>query len=278
MSLGSSTLLCTTVTVVKPSCKHTRPHSFVQSLIHTRARNPHTVCGAAANLFTAMLTQAHTHTRSLGPFCHVSLNYRTARTDAIVRGFGYKLILRQYACGHIGLQDTTMPILDWWTLEQVPTTPIYAVMPLGYGTGMMRTRAQCPGGSGWSLGGATRALTTVHHDRPLRWAFVGTVKGDRDDAFNAFSGIEPNVVAQASKTGVAFLYVPRLVINSNRPMRPSDTVTRRFSLEPYVGGLYNWHMSSNYTTNTTCSALDSLPVTRRGVHHSQILLGLLTRN
>ena len=124
-----------------------------------------------------------------------------------MRGFGYKLILRQYACGHIGIQDTTTPILDWWKHEQISDAPLHAVMPLGYGTGMMRTRAQCPGGSGWSIGGAMRALAVVHHDRPLRWAFVGTVKGGRDEAFNAFTSLEPNVVALASKTGVAFLYV-----------------------------------------------------------------------
>ena len=43
--------------------------TLVHSVTHTHTRtNPHTVCGAVGNLFTAMLTQAHTHTRTLGPF------------------------------------------------------------------------------------------------------------------------------------------------------------------------------------------------------------------
>ena len=126
--------------------------------------------------------------------------------EAIVQGMGYKLILRQYACGHLGLQDSLTPVIDW-TRPRNPDLPLYAAIPLGYGTGVMRERAQCHhhGGGGWSLGSAKKALTTVHHERPLRWAFVGTIKGDRDDAIRAFSKIEPNVVALASKTAMAFM-------------------------------------------------------------------------
>jgi hypothetical protein len=125
--------------------------------------------------------------------------------DAIVEGFGYNLILRQYACGLQGPRMT--PILEW-AEERSFAHPVWAVMPLGFGTEMMRT--PCAHGSTsqstWSVGATTQSMASWNASRGLRWTFIGNVKGARKKALSAFNNVHPNMHGVASKRGVAFAY------------------------------------------------------------------------
>jgi hypothetical protein len=125
--------------------------------------------------------------------------------DAIVEGFGYNLILRQYACGLQGARMT--PILEW-AKERSFAHPVWAVMPLGFGKEVMRTR--CVRGSSyqstWSVGAASQNMVAWNTSRSLRWSFIGSMKGSRLKALSAFKTINPNLHGFASKQGVAFAY------------------------------------------------------------------------
>lgn len=123
----------------------------------------------------------------------VATRHETARTAAIVEGFGYTVLFRQYVCGGRG--------------HPLPDGAVVQPIPLGYGTEMMNVDDKCA----TTTGSGSRVVASFHlsaanDTRVLRWAFLGTERANRRDALRLFRSWEPHRAGQGSKTAVAFAY------------------------------------------------------------------------
>eukprot|EP00038_Savillea_parva_P010818 m.193020 g.193020 ORF g.193020 m.193020 type:complete len:545 (-) comp18792_c0_seq1:123-1757(-) len=121
----------------------------------------------------------------------------------IVYGMGFTTVLRQYACGGGASRRLRGG-------ERIVT------IPLGYGTDMMRPPEACVQRSQhlnhhhhhrWgSVDMAQGQLRTFNRSRPLRWAFMGTMRDNRREALDTFRNFTPNQIGQGTKSEVAFAY------------------------------------------------------------------------